>query len=235
MKDKNINEDRCELIHKEGSTEIEKILIYVVCIIAILYGMYGIISIETYIKNNYSKKIDVSTDMYSLYYVNKIVCEDERIYLLDSKDHVVQIFNFEGQHLFTFEISSLKPIDMSVKNNMLYVIVENNAGFNKKGYEKYEVNVKKIAVSKHENLNDYKKQKSTKNEYTSKSGEKFVLKNKAISSDNINIKLKDIPNTPKSITIYEYLMIIGAIIFGALKYGIIEAFVKKSEDKEKLL
>lgn len=235
MKDKNINEDRCELIHKEGSTEIEKILIYVVCIIAILYGIYGIISIETYIKNNYSKKIDVSTDMYSLYYVNKIVCEDERIYLLDSKDHVVQIFNFEGQHLFTFETSSLKPIDMSVKNNMLYVIVENNAGFNKKGYEKYEVDVKKIAVSKHENLNDYKKQKSTKNEYTSKSGEKFVLKNKAISSDNINIKLKDIPNTPKSITIYEYLMIIGAIIFGALKCGIIEAFVKKSEDKEKLL
>ena len=235
MKDKNINEDRCELIHKEGSTEIEKILIYVVCIIAILYGMYGIISIETYIKNNYSKKIDVSTDMYSLYYVNKIVCEDERIYLLDSKDHVVQIFNFEGKHLFTFETSSLKPIDISVKNNMLYVIVENNAGFNKKGYEKYEVDVKKIAVSKHENLNDYKKQKSTKNEYTSKSGEKFVLKNKAISSDNINIKLKDIPNTPKSITIYEYLMIIGAIIFGALKYGIIEAFVKKSEDKEKLL
>ena len=235
MKDKNINEDRCELIHKEGSTEIEKILIYVVCIIAILYGMYGIISIETYIKNNYSKKIDVSTDMYSLYYVNKIVCEDERTYLLDSKDHVVQIFNFEGQHLFTFETSSLKPIDISVKNNMLYVIVENNAGFNKKGYEKYEVDVKKIAVSKHENLNDYKKQKSTKNEYTSKSGEKFVLKNKAISSDNINIKLKDIPNTPKSITIYEYLMIIGAIIFGALKYGIIEAFVKKSEDKEKLL
>ena len=50
MKDKNINEDRCELIHKEGSTEIEKILIYVVCIIAILYGMYGIISIETSIK-----------------------------------------------------------------------------------------------------------------------------------------------------------------------------------------
>ena len=118
---------------------------------------------------------------------------------------------------------------------MLYVIVENNAGFNKKGYEKYEVDVKKIAVSKHENLNDYKKQKSTKNEYTSKSGEKFVLKNKAISSDNINIKLKDIPNTPKSITIYEYLMIIGAIIFGALKCGIIEAFIKKSEDKEKLL
>ena len=235
MKDKNINEDRCELIHKEGSTEVEKILIYVVCIIAILYGMYGIISIETYIKNNYSKKIDVSTDMYSLYYVNKIVCEDERIYLLDSKSHIVQIFNFEGQHLFTFETSSLKPIDISVKNNMLYVIVENNAGFNKKGYEKYEVDVKKIAVSKHENLNDYKKQKSTKNEYTSKSGEKFVLKNKAISSDNINIKLKDIPNTPKSITIYEYLMIIGAIIFGALKYGIIEAFVKKSEDKEKLL
>ena len=142
MKDKNINEDRCELIHKEGSTEIEKILIYVVCIIAILYGMYGIISIETYIKNNYSKKIDVSTDMYSLYYVNKIVCEDERIYLLDSKSHIVQIFNFEGQHLFTFETSSLKPIDISVKNNMLYVIVENNAGFNKKGYEKYEVDVK---------------------------------------------------------------------------------------------
>ena len=91
MKDKNINEDRCELIHKEGSTEIEKILIYVVCIIAILYGMYGIISIETYIKNNYSKKIDVSTDMYSLYYVNKIVCEDERIYLLDSTYYLLLI------------------------------------------------------------------------------------------------------------------------------------------------
>ena len=180
MKDKNINEDRCELIHKEGSTEIEKILIYVVCIIAIIYGMYGIISIETSIKNNYSKKIDVSTEKYSLYYVNKIVCEDERIYLLDSKNHVVQIFNFEGQHLFTFETSSLKPIDMRVKNNMLYVVVENNAGFNKKGYEKYKVDVKKIAVSKHENLNDYKKQKSTKTEYTSKSGDKFVLKNKVI-------------------------------------------------------
>ena len=235
MKDKNINEDRCELIHKEGSTEIEKILIYVVCIIAILYGMYGIISIETSIKNNYSKKIDVSTEKYSLYYVNKMVCEDERIYLLDSKNHVVQIFNFEGQHLFTFETSSLKPIDISVKNNMLYVIVEKNAGFNKKGYEKYDVDVRKITVVKHENLNDYKKQKSTKNKYTSKNGEKFVLKNKAISSDNINIKLRDIPNTPKSITIYEYLMIIGAIILGALKCGIIEAFVKKSEDKEKLL
>ena len=63
----------------------------------------------------------------------------------------------------------------------------------------------------------------------------MIIKNKAISSDNINIKLKDIPNTPKSITIYEYLMIIGAIIFGALKCGIIEAFIKKSEDKEKLL
>ena len=143
MKDKNINEDRCELIHKEGSTEIEKILIYVVCIIAILYGMYGIISIETYIKNNYSKKIDVSTDMYSLYYVNKIVCEDERIYLLDSKDHVVQIFNFEGQHLFTFETSSLKPIDISVKNNMLYVIVENNAGFNKKDMKNMRLMLRK--------------------------------------------------------------------------------------------
>ena len=235
MKDKNINEDRCELIHKEGSTEVEKILIYVVCIIAILYGMYGIISIETSIKNNYSKKIDVSTEKYSLYYVNKMVCEDERIYLLDSKNHVVQIFNFEGQHLFTFETSSLKPIDISVKNNMLYVIVEKNAGFNKKGYEKYDVDVRKITVVKHENLNDYNKQKSTKNKYTSKNGEKFVLKNKAISSDNINIKLRDIPNTPKSITIYEYLMIIGAIILGALKCGIIEAFIKKSEDKEKLL
>ena len=235
MKDKNINEDRCELIHKEGSTEIEKILIYVVCIIAILYGMYGIISIETSIKNNYSKKIDVSTEKYSLYYVNKMVCEDERIYLLDSKNHVVQIFNFEGQHLFTFETSSLKPIDISVKNNMLYVIVEKNAGFNKTGYEKYDVDVRKITVVKHENLNDYNKQKSTKNKYTSKNGEKFVLKNKAISSDNINIKLRDIPNTPKSITIYEYLMIIGAIILGALKCGIIEAFIKKSEDKEKLL
>ena len=235
MKDKNINEDRCELIHKEGSTEIEKILIYVVCIIAILYGMYGIISIETSIKNNYSKKIYVSTEKYSLYYVNKMVCEDERIYLLDSKNHVVQIFNFEGQHLFTFETSSLKPIDISVKNNMLYVIVEKNAGFNKKGYEKYDVDVRKITVVKHENLNDYNKQKSTKNKYTSKNGEKFVLKNKAISSDNINIKLRDIPNTPKSITIYEYLMIIGAIILGALKCGIIEAFIKKSEDKEKLL
>ena len=235
MKDKNINEDRCELIHKEGSTEIEKILIYVVCIIAILYGMYGIISIETSIKNNYSKKIDVSTEKYSLYYVNKMVCEDERIYLLDSKNHVVQIFNFEGQHLFTFETSSLKPIDISVKNNMLYVIVEKNAGFNKKGYEKYDVDVRKITVVKHENLNDYNKQKSTKNKYTSKNGEKFVLKNKAISSDNINIKLRDIPNTPKSITIYEYLMIIGAIILGALKCGIIEAFIKKSEDQEKLL
>ena len=235
MKDKNINEDRCELIHKEGSTEIEKILIYVVCIIAILYGMYGIISIETSIKNNYSKKIDVSTEKYSLYYVNKMVCEDERIYLLDSKNHVVQIFNFEGQHLLTFETSSLKPIDISVKNNMLYVIVEKNAGFNKKGYKKYDVDVRKITVVKHENLNDYNKQKSTKNKYTSKNGEKFVLKNKAISSDNINIKLRDIPNTPKSITIYEYLMIIGAIILGALKCGIIEAFIKKSEDKEKLL
>lgn len=235
MKEKNIKEDRCELIYKEGSTEIEKILIYIVCIIAILYGMYGIISIETSIKNNYSKKIDVSTDIYSLYYVNKIICEDERVYLLDSKNHVVQIFNFEGQHLFTFETSSLKPIDISVKNNMLYVIVENNVGFNKKVYEKYNVDVKKIEVSKHENLNDYKKQKSTKNEYTSKSGEKFVLKNKSISSNNLNIKLKDIPNTPKSITIYEYLMIIGAIVFGALKCGIIEAFIKKSEDKEKLL
>lgn len=235
MKEKNIKEDRCELIHKEGSTEIEKILIYIVCIIAILYGMYGIISTETSIKNNYSKKIDVSTDIYSLYYVNKIICEDEKIYLLDSKNHVVQIFNFEGQHLFTFETSSLKPVDISVKNNMLYVIVENSAGFNKKGYEKYEVDVKKIAVAKHESLNDYKKQKITKNEYTSKNGDKFVLKNKAISSDNLNIKLKDIPNTPKSITIYEYLMIIGAIIFGTLKCGIIEAFIKKSEDKEKLL
>ena len=122
---------------------------------------------------------------------------------------------------------------MSVKNNMLYVIVENNAGFNKKRYEKYKVDVKKIEVAKHENLNNYNKQKSTKNEYTSKSGEKFVLKNKAISSDNI--KLKDIPNTPKSITIYEYLMIIGTIILGALKSGVIEAFIKKSEDKEKLL
>lgn len=143
MKDKNINEDRCELIHKEGSTEVEKILIYVVCIIAILYGMYGIISIETYIKNNYSKKIDVSTDMYSLYYVNKIVCEDERIYLLDSKSHIVQIFNFEGQHLFTFETSNLKPIDMSVKNNMLYVIVENNAGFNKKSMKNIRLMLRK--------------------------------------------------------------------------------------------
>ena len=94
---------------------------------------------------------------------------------------------------------------------------------------------KKIDVSKHENLNDYTKQKSTKNEYTSKSGEKFVLKNKSIKSNNINIKLKDIPNTPKSITIYEYLMIIGATVFGALKCGVIEAFIKKSEDSEKLL
>ena len=126
MDEKNIKEDRCELIYKEKNTGVEKFLIYILCIIAILYGIYGIVSIERSIKNNYSKKIDVSTEMYSLYYVNKMVCEDERIYLLDSKNHVVQIFNFEGQHLFTFETSSLKPIDISVKNNMLYVIVENN-------------------------------------------------------------------------------------------------------------
>lgn len=235
MDEKNIKEDRCELIYKEKNTGVEKFLIYILCIIAILYGIYGIVSIERSIKNNYSKKIDVSTEMYSLYYVNKMVCEDERIYLLDSKNHVVQIFNFEGQHLFTFETSSLKPIDISVKNNMLYVIVENNKGFMKKGYEKYEVNVKKIEVIKYVNLNDYKKQKSTKNEYTSKSGEKFVLKNKSISSNNLNIKLKDIPNIPKSIKIYEYLMIFGSIILGTLKCGIIEAFIKKSEENEKLL
>ena len=235
MDEKNIKEDRCELIYKEKNTGVEKFLIYILCIIAILYGIYGIVSIERSIKNNYSKKIDVSTEMYSLYYVNKMVCEDERIYLLDSKNHVVQIFNFEGQHLFTFETSSLKPIDISVKNNMLYVIVENNKGFMKKGYEKYEVNVKKIEVIKYVNLNDYKKQKSTKNEYTSKSGEKFVLKNKSISSNNLNIKLKDIPNIPKSIKIYEYLMIFGSIILGTLKCGIIEAFIKKSEENEKIL
>ena len=105
----------------------------------------------------------------------------------------------------------------------------------KKGYEKYEVNVKKIEVIKYVNLNDYKKQKSTKNEYTSKSGEKFVLKNKSISSNNLNIKLQDIPNIPKSIKIYEYLMIFGSIILGTLKCGIIEAFIKKSEENEKLL
>lgn len=235
MKKEDTKKESKELIHREEKSKLEEKLIYIVCILVIFYGIYGKISTTISIKNNYSQKIDVTTKIYSLYYVNKIICEEQKIYLLDSKTHAVQIFNFEGQHLFTFETAQLEPIDMSLEKDRLYIILKKQETFIENSYMKYEINVEKISFSNQGKLKDYKVSKAKTLEYTSSKGEKYSLKNKSISSKNLNIKLKDIPKKPKSTKIYEYLTVLGILFWVVSKSKIIDRILKKSNNQKDIL
>lgn len=234
-----LQNDVSELISKENDRNIDKALICIVCVIAIIYGMYGVISNEIKIKNSYTKAVDLTTNIYPLYYVDKLVCENDKIYLMDKKNHAVQIFNLDGQHLFTVSTANLKPVDIGVKDQGLYIVLESKKNFGMDDvYYEYYIDVDKIEILKSKELKKYevkKDDKNQKNKYISKSGKTYKLRNNIVYVGNTKIKLRDIPRWPLSNKFYSCLIVFGFVILVFIKFKIVDIFNRKISCKEKIL